>query len=141
MNYNINVRITELLSESGITPEQFARDVGVSARTVSQWLNHATNISFNNLLKICARLNCSIDFLAGRTVNAEPLCEMQENRFFENFEELLFDKKIDLGELADKLNMTRSHVYKWAEGKAKPSLYSLRLLADVFNMPIDWLVF
>ena len=43
-------------------------------------------------------------------------------------------------ELASRLGVSRQAVSKWETGEAEPELGKLRLLAQVFDVSIDWLL-
>lgn len=140
MGNGLNERLKELLSERGESPEAFAAMLGISRRTVSSWLYHPVDLKFRHLIKICLYFNCSIDFLAGRREEPEPLCNLANEKFHEIFNELLYSHKTNVYKVADDLNFTHSNVYKWVNGRTRPTLYSLIKLADYFQIPVDWLV-
>ena len=54
-----NVRITDLL-----------RECGLGNNTLSH-MNHGRSLAFDSLAKIADYLNCSVDYLLGRTDNPE----------------------------------------------------------------------
>ncbi|MBR2322194.1 MAG: helix-turn-helix transcriptional regulator [Clostridia bacterium] len=43
-------------------------------------------------------------------------------------------------ELAEKINLDAHNIGDWERGKAEPSIYWLKLLSEVFNCSIDYLV-
>lgn len=43
-------------------------------------------------------------------------------------------------ELASKLNIKRHTVCDWESGRTEPSIYFLKLIAETFNITVDYLV-
>ena len=60
-------RLKELRQEIGLTRADLANKVNVSVRLVSYWENAQRECSFNTLIMLADVLNCSIDYLLGKT--------------------------------------------------------------------------
>lgn len=60
--------------------------------------------------------------------------------FGEKIKKLRTDNKLNQEELAQKLFVTRTAVSKWETGKGYPSVDSLKLLSEIFNISIDELI-
>lgn len=64
--------ILNILSERNISAYRLAKDTGISESLFSKWKSKATSdISSSNLAKIADYLDCSVDYLLGRTDNPE----------------------------------------------------------------------
>ena len=64
--------ILEILKSKNISAYRIAKDTGISESLFSKWKNKATSdISSSNLAKIADYLDCSVDYLLGRTDNPE----------------------------------------------------------------------
>lgn len=67
---NIAQSLQRLLTSSGISRSKLAREIGVHTSTVSNWLD-GKEVKAENLSALCAYFGCSLDYLAGQTVQAE----------------------------------------------------------------------
>ena len=54
--------------------------------------------------------------------------------------ELMGEEGINQTELADKLGVDSSTVCTWVNGKKEPNITSLWLLADYFDVSVDYLI-
>lgn len=52
---------------------------------------------------------------------------------------LMNEKKIKQHDLAELLNISRSAIYKYQQGKAEPSISMLIKIADYFDVSLDYL--
>jgi len=43
-------------------------------------------------------------------------------------------------ELADKLNVKRHTICDWESGRTEPNIYFLKLVAETFNITVDYLI-
>lgn len=61
-------RLKELMIEQGFTTvESLSKQLAVSDETVRLWRNGRRYISLSQLIKLADYLNCSIDYLVGRS--------------------------------------------------------------------------
>ncbi len=60
--YGTIERIKEFIEENGLSKEEFADLVGVTARSVSRWFS-GTPIRKNNLVAISEKMGCDVEFL------------------------------------------------------------------------------
>ena len=58
----------------------------------------------------------------------------------ERIKELMKDEKLNQTRLAERIGVKQNTVSAWVLGKKEPSIKSLWLLADYFNVDIDYLV-
>ena len=65
-------RILEIIKDRGLTEYRVARDTGISMSLFSQWKKKpSSNIYSSKLVTIADYLNCSVDYLLGRTDDPE----------------------------------------------------------------------
>jgi len=65
-------RILRIIEEYGYTEYRVAQDTGISKSLFSQWRrNPSSNIYSSKLVLIADYLGCSVDYLLGRTEDAE----------------------------------------------------------------------
>jgi transcriptional regulator with XRE-family HTH domain len=60
-------RLSEVMFEADLSSKELAERIGISQRSVNRWKSGTALINYENLIKIVDALNCSIDFLTGRS--------------------------------------------------------------------------
>lgn len=64
--------ILEILEEKGVSAYRIAKDTGISESLFSKWRKNPTSeITSSNLTLIADYLDCSVDYLLGRTDKPE----------------------------------------------------------------------
>lgn len=58
----------------------------------------------------------------------------------DRLKELMAEEKLNQVRLAEKTGIKQNTISAWLRGKKEPSVTSLWLLADYFNVDIDYLV-
>lgn len=58
----------------------------------------------------------------------------------ENLKQLMKDNNVNQPKLSTDINVAQSAISAWLNGKKEPSINSLWLLADYFNVSIDELI-
>lgn len=66
-------RFESLCTENGYTPNGFARKIGISSGIIAKWKATGSLPKGENLIKIADGLNCSIDYLLGRSPESQIL--------------------------------------------------------------------
>lgn len=61
------------------------------------------------------------------------------NKFGKRLEILREKKELSYSELAEKVGMTKSLLWRYETGKSDPGLNSLIKLADYFGVTLDWI--
>ena len=64
-------RIILLLEERNIVPAQMMKSIGASTGLFSQWRSGLQKPSADKVIKIADYLDCSVDYLLGRTDNPD----------------------------------------------------------------------
>lgn len=62
-----------------------------------------------------------------------------QNKFSDRLRELRGEKGLSQGALAASLNYTQSNISEWEQGKVEPKLSAMKVIADFFNVSIDYL--
>ena len=66
------VRILKILEERNVTGYRLSKEIGISDSLFSKWrLRPTSKISSEILVSIADYLDCSVDYLLGRTENPE----------------------------------------------------------------------
>ncbi len=63
-----------------------------------------------------------------------------ENKFCEIFKSLRLDKGIGQEQLAKELSVSKGIISLWENGLREPTMNSLILIANYFNVSLDFLV-
>lgn len=64
-------RLSQILQEKGIRASLLAKETGISQGLISEYKNGIKLPTAQNLVKIADRLDCSVDWLLGRTNRPE----------------------------------------------------------------------
>lgn len=64
-------RFYDMCIQRGTKPNPLAREIGISSGALTKWKTERTLPNGETLLKIANRLDCSVDYLLGRTDNPE----------------------------------------------------------------------
>lgn len=64
-------RFYKLCISKNTKPNPVAKDIGISSGVVTKWKNGTTIPNGETLIKIADYLDCSVDYLLGRTDNPE----------------------------------------------------------------------
>ncbi len=65
---------------------------------------------------------------------------MIEIKFIENLKILMKEENLTQMQLSNKIGVAQSAISAWLSGKKEPSITSLWLIADCFNVDIDVLI-
>ncbi|MCM1438497.1 MAG: helix-turn-helix domain-containing protein [Roseburia sp.] len=58
-------RLKELLKDKGISQETLAKNIGVSQRAVSKWINNQSEPTLNSIINCAVFFEVSADYLLG----------------------------------------------------------------------------
>lgn len=64
-------RFYQMCTNNGTKPNPLAKEIGISSGIVTKWKTAGTLPNGETLIKIADYLNCSVDYLLGRTDNPE----------------------------------------------------------------------
>ena len=62
------------------------------------------------------------------------------SNLYKNIKNLRISYGLTQKELAKKINVTQSLISKWENNYAEPSIYYLNVLADYFEITVDYLI-
>ena len=115
----LNNKLRSLRTAKGITQEQFAEEIGVSAQAVSKWERGATTPDISLLPDISVFFGVSIDELFGLT----------EEKEYERIQNMIWDERLLS---ADEIYRTERWVDEKVQAKYRPA-DCMRLKADMYN--------
>lgn len=135
----------DVLNLSG---EEFGKMLNVTKTAVSNWENGNRTPDIHVLSKIASLGNVSLDYLACKVNNSNennPVYFHEKEKQINNKLKLrIKEERIKLGlsqkDLADILKVGPSTVSMWEQGKRIPDSDMLIILANYFNVSIDYLL-
>lgn len=136
---NFSERLNELMFDNFIKPNNLANAIDVSERTIYCWKNGKQQIYLNNLIKLCNYLNCSVDYMAGRSDVLEPAYLQLPVKFNVAIRKIMQRKKISSYRLRKFTRFDGSYFARWDKGQ-QPNLSTLTELADFLDCSLDELV-
>lgn len=133
-------RLKELMYEQGITTDQsLSQHLGISDETVRLWKNGRRYISLSQLIKLADYLNCSIDYLTGRSETILDFTPNKCHSFYDRLRFVMSEKKVSRYELVKNTRIYDSYFSNWKKG-ADIHILTLVLLADYLDCSIDYLI-
>lgn len=135
----------KLLTERKITAKKLSEDTGISTGNISDWKSGRSMPTATKLIKLADYLDCSIDFILGRTNDVNFLNEKFSKNEISEYEYkllLAYREKTHMQGAVDKLlgieqpmraiKIARSNTSKVTEitGDFSDLLYSPRVLSD-----------
>lgn len=136
---NFSERLNELLADREIKPDKLAQDIGVSLQTVYDWKAGKQQIFLSNLVDLCDYLNCSIDFIAGRSESELGFIPQILPPFNKAIRAMMEKRNISTYRLRKDTKHSGSYFVYWDKG-TDPFLSTLIELADYFDCTIDELI-
>lgn len=133
--------LTTLMFDNGeMNGKQLAEAIGVSAPTVTQYLNKKHIPSVKNLILIANYFNCSTDFLLGLEPENHSLKFKECPPFSQQIEFL--SKKFEKSFLAfyNNTDTPESSFFEWKNGSSLPTLESIKKLADKLGCRVDYVL-
>ena len=114
---------------NGLTQKLLAQKLNVRNTTISNWETGANSIDISNLHKICKIFNITMN----------DLCS-ERNSFFKTLTFLRQQANLTQEELANKLGISKSTISMYENGKREPNFTTLQLIADFFNVDMNFLL-
>lgn len=136
-------RIRELRQEHGIGQKVLSIELGVSQPTICDWENEKKIPSVENFSKLAKYFNVSMEYLLGLDEDESSLGKIKQRlaiKFKERFTNLLTTKGVTAAKLAKDTGLSDAVISQWKNGKQVPSADKLIVLADYFDVSIDYLV-
>jgi transcriptional regulator with XRE-family HTH domain len=134
-------RLNELITDQNITPEQLSSCIGVSVSTIYRWKKNETKLLLSNLVALSNYLNCSTDFLLGRSNNEEIPFAYKNNlpKFSIRLREVMKEKGISTYRLRKETQFDGKYFEKWDKG-TDPLAITIIELADILDCSVDYLI-
>ncbi len=144
MEYSIGMivnRLDEIIKERDVKIKDVAKYIGASSKPrIYEWLRQETQPCFKYLVKLADYLNCSIDYLVGRTDFDTETNFKKCPHFDVQLKKFMKQHKITQYRLIQENVVSSNTFHQWFTLKRQPKVDTLIKLADYFNITIDELV-
>lgn len=118
-----------------------ARQMGLNYVTFSKVCNYGILPKPVILVRIADFFNVSVEYLLAKTDNDYFKTSQSPASFIDRLEELASEREIkNYCELGERLHIHRNSLYAWKKENYLPSLEILELIADYFEVSIDYLL-
>ena len=132
--------LSELIMQAGLTPSEFAKQIGCGKGTVSRYLNAQKIPSVPLLIRMADFFNCSTDYLLGREIEKYHYTFYPCPTFQARLPKLCEELHVNKYQLQKLTNITESSIYDWQRGDTSPRLDNLIKIADTFDCSIDFIL-
>lgn len=133
-------RLTELVADCECNKSELPSLIGISKDILIRALNIGMFPSTKSLCKIADYFSVSLDFLIGITDNERYIKSEESKTFQQRVSELKKEKGVSYCEIANILGFARSLFNSWNMYNYIPSLELIYMLAQYFNVTMDYLL-
>lgn len=118
-----------------------AKKIGITYATFSNAYNYGILPTVPILIRIADYFNISVEYLIANT-DSEYFCKsLSPKTFSERLEEQRQKKNIDtVYELSQRIHIHRNNIANWLKNDYIPELDDLTLLANFFDVSIDYML-
>lgn len=135
-------RFIELINELDLKKRtEIANTIGITYATFSKAYNYGILPTVPILIRIADYFNISIDYLIGSTDNDFFYKSNNSATFQTRLEELRLKKGIaTVYELSQRIHIHRNNIAQWLKKDYIPTIDDLIIIANLFDVSIDYLV-
>ena len=130
-------RYQKLLEKNNVTNYRVSKETGITQTTLSNWKTGKITPKTNTLKKIANYFGVSVSYF---TDDTEPHESKVALEFGNRLKYLRNSKGLMQEELAEIIKTTNATISKYENGHIEPNLETLQLLADFFDVSIDYLL-
>lgn len=136
------IRFKELIDELGLKNKtEIVKRMGITYATFSKAYNYGIFPTVPILIRVADFFDVSVDYLIGNAENEKFIKSEHPKKFTERLEELKTSKEIATTyELAQRVHIHRNNIAQWMKHDYIPSIDDLILIADFFDVSLDYLV-
>ncbi len=136
---NFGESLNEILSSRNISVNDFAKAIDISRSTVYSWLRNATEPNLSALVASADHLQCTVEFLIGRSSDESPIVGRNYPLFAQRIRDVMKESGISSYRLRKISKYDGSYFYHWEHG-SEPLLSTLLELSKLFDCTIDHLI-
>lgn len=135
-------RFIDLVSDLEIKNKtEIASEINITYATFSKIYNYGIVPTVPIIMRIADFFNVSVEYLIGNTDNDIFTRSDKPTTFQKRLHELRTEKKIPtIYQLAEDLHIHRNNIAQWNKHNSIPLLNDLTVVADYFNVSIDYLL-
>lgn len=132
-------RLSERMEEQGLNVKNLAEKINVNPSTIRDWKQNKYLIFLNHLVKLADCLNCSIDYLVGRSDIELDFIPQICPLFYERLREIMEKQGKSRYQMVKEKLFSDKAFTLWKQG-AEPHLLTLERLATYLGVSIDSLI-
>lgn len=133
------IELTDELDVSSHTEK--SKVIGISNTTYFNIYNYGVIPTTTSLMRIADYFNISIDYLIGNTDIDSFIKSNEPISFWERLNSLRTESNIPtIYKLADSIHIHRNNIAQWKKQSSIPLIDDVELIADYFNVSIDYLL-
>lgn len=133
-------RINELVEDSGILKSNLPKLIGIDYRSYSNALNYGIIPKPRVLVRIADYFEVSLKYLLGQS-DDDSFCKATvASSFNERFINLCRNRGLTYYKVSMDCHFDKSYISRWLNKNYLPSLELLEILADYFNVSLDYLL-
>lgn len=121
------MRLAELRKKNNISQAELSKAIGYSQNMISRWENGSRDPNTQTIKVIADYFGVTTDYLLG---------DEQKNRL----NELRKERKLSQADLAKAIGCSQNIISQWENGTRVPSMQMAMVLANYFNVPLDYLM-
>ncbi len=135
-------RFIELADELDVSSHtEKSKVIGISNTTYFNIYNYGVIPTTTSLMRIADYFNISIDYLIGNTDIDSFIKSNEPISFWERLNSLRTESNIPtIYKLADSIHIHRNNIAQWKKQSSIPLIDDVELIADYFNVSIDYLL-
>lgn len=134
-------RLEEFIENDDNEKSKLPHKIGIATSTFTRAANYGIIPRTATLMRIADYFQTSIEYLLCKTDDTYFISSNENKSFYERLIELKDFNGIKTNyKLADKLHLSRQVINGWKNKNYYPSLEILELLADFFEVSIDYLL-
>ncbi len=133
-------RFLEIAEEFDCSKKELAAKFSVSESVLTRAEIYGIVPSLKILIKIADALEISLPYLLGETDDRAFYPSEEGTSFHERLKDLTEEKHTTYAKIAHHMPFSKNFFYEWQRAKTLPSLDYLRVLAEFFDVSIDYLL-
>ena len=129
-----------MFEKNNITAKALSAELNIPAPTITRYRKAQHIPTIDNLVKIADYFNCSTDFLLGLENENPSLTFKPCPPFSEQLVVLAEYSKKTYYQFYHEIKIPESTFFEWKNGSSKPTLESVKKIADYFDSRIDFVL-
>lgn len=134
-------RIVDLVEDNSVTDVTIlAQAIGIDYRALSYSLKYGMVPSSRTLIIIADYFNVSMEYLLGKSDDSFFEKSKEKNSFWDRLELLCKERQSNYCKESKACHFDKNYISRWIKNKYIASLDMLEILADHFEVSLDYLL-